>query len=245
MDQKTLLIDLSNSRTKLGITDGERVLEKRFLATRDLDPDSLRKVCARWRFGRVVLASVVPKKAAGAREVFGERLLEVNAECRLGFGFDYPDPGSIGADRLANAAALAQRFGGRSLAVDFGTAVTFDVMDEGPVFAGGVIAPGVDLMSDYLHERTALLPRVSGLEAVEPVGKSTVQAIKAGAYFGYAGMVREILGRIRGALGAGGVFPVVATGGYAEIVSAQLPEITTVDPDLTLDGLRILANLNR
>jgi type III pantothenate kinase len=245
--QKTLLIDLSNSRTKLGLTDGERILERRFLATRELDPDSLTKVCARWRFGRVILASVVPKRSAWVRETFGDCVLEVNAHCRLGFGFDYPDPDGVGADRLANAAALAHRFGGRSVAVDFGTAVTFDVMNDGPkgpVFAGGVIAPGVDVMFDYLHERTALLPHVSGLEKLPPIGKSTVHAIKAGAYYGSAGMVREILGRIRVALGASGDLPVVGTGGYAEILSAELPEITAVDPDLTLDGLRILANLN-
>jgi type III pantothenate kinase len=128
--------------------------------------------------------------------------------------------------------------------VDFGTAVTFDVVSSERSYIGGVIAPGLEAMTNYLYQRTALLPRLSLKEPHRAVGKSTVEAMRAGAIFGYRGLVREILARIRAEQFSRKKIAVVATGGYARLVAGQLPEVGMIHPHLTLEGLRIVGNLN-
>ena len=128
--------------------------------------------------------------------------------------------------------------------VDFGTAVSFDVISRARLYVGGVIAPGLAAMTDYLHQRTALLPRISLLEPPSAIGKSTRKAMLAGAVHGYRGLVRQILVEIAKELRVPRKLCVVATGGYAELISAGLPEIQVVRPDLTLQGLRMIAGLN-
>jgi type III pantothenate kinase len=157
---------------------------------------------------------------------------------------DYPKPATIGADRLANAASAFAQFGAPVVVVDFGTAVSFDIISPEGKYVGGVIAPGLEAMTDYLHQRTALLPKISLLEPPGAIGKSTRQAMLAGAVYGYRGLVRQILVEIRQELGWKKKLRVVATGGYAELIATKLPEISLVQPDLTLEGLRIIATLN-
>jgi type III pantothenate kinase len=240
-----LLIDNSNSFTKFALASREKVGPSRKIPTRTLDDDDLRTVLRGWKFQRVVMASVVP--AMGdliARYLAAAPLLRVSAACDLGIAVDYPKPRSIGADRLANAAAAAHEFGAPSVVVDFGTAVNFDIVSKDRAYIGGVIAPGLEAMTDYLHDRTALLPKIQLLEPPGPIGKSTKHAMLVGAVYGYRGLVREILQEIRRALGHPRRLRVVATGGYAELIAAGLPEIATVRPGLTLEGLRIIGNRN-
>jgi type III pantothenate kinase len=153
-------------------------------------------------------------------------------------GIDYPKPKTIGPDRLANAVAARRRFGAPVVVVDFGTAVTFDVVNRAGDYMGGIIAPGLAAMTEYLHEKTALLPRVRIREPKRVVGKSTEEAMLVGAVHGYRGLVRELIRELKRELRARRL-PVVATGGYGELIAAGLPEITAVDPLLTLEGLRI------
>jgi type III pantothenate kinase len=153
-------------------------------------------------------------------------------------GIDYPKPDSIGPDRLANAVAARQRFGAPVIVVDFGTAVTFDVVNRAGNYAGGIIAPGLAAMTDYLHEKTALLPRINIREIKTVVGKSTEQAMLIGAVHGYRGLIRELVAELKRELKAKKL-PVVATGGYAKLIAAKLPEISAVEPNLTLEGLRL------
>jgi len=153
-------------------------------------------------------------------------------------GVDYPRPETIGADRLANALAAWSRFGAPVLVVDFGTAVTFDVVDARGNYVGGIIAPGLSAMTDYLHEKTALLPRVRIRPVRRFLGRSTEEAMQIGAVHGYRGLVRELIAGLRRELRAPEL-PVVATGGYAGLMARGLPEIRKVDPLLTLDGLRL------
>jgi type III pantothenate kinase len=127
--------------------------------------------------------------------------------------------------------------------VDFGTAVTFDIISAGKKYVGGVIAPGLEAMTDYLHQRTALLPKISLIEPPGPIGKSTKHAMLAGAVYGYRGLVREILVQLRKELGAKTV-RVVATGGYADLIAAGVSEIESVHTGLTLEGLRLIGTLN-
>ena len=127
--------------------------------------------------------------------------------------------------------------------MDFGTAVTFDIISAEKKYIGGVIAPGLEAMTDYLHTRTALLPKISLIEPPGPVGKSTKHAMLAGAVYGYRGLVREILAEIQRDLAARKL-RVVATGGYADLIAAGVKEIAAVHPGLTLEGLRLIGALN-
>jgi type III pantothenate kinase len=239
-----LLIDNSNSFTKIALSSRDHLGTVRRVRTQELDPAVLRRVLRGWEFKRVVLCSVVPDKAEMlARSLKGAPLHRVSHRSRLGVGIEYPKPRSIGADRLANAAAAAAFFGAPCVVVDFGTAVTFDILSAEGNYTGGVIAPGLEAMTEYLHQRTALLPRISLIEPPGPIGKSTRHAMLAGAVYGYRGLVREIIGEIRKALGHRRL-NVVATGGYADLIAAGVKEIATVHPDLTLEGVRLIGTLN-
>lgn len=239
--RQQLLIDVGNGRTKFGLASAEVILDRREHATREISPDSVREVVKGWEFGRVVLCSVVPKAVAAFREVFGTEMIELRHDTKMGIGVRYPKPESIGPDRLANAVALAHMHGTPGIVIDFGTAVTFDIVSADAHYIGGVIAPGLRLMTDYLHERTALLPRVDLSEPVTAIGTSTKEAILAGAAIGYRGMVKGILEALRKELPAPHI---VATGGDAEWIVSGMEETIAVDPDLTLHGLRLVGNLH-
>src|SRR5213082_3706039 len=172
------------------------------------------------------------------------RVLWLNSTVKLGVGIDYPAPETIGADRLANAAAVAALYGCPAIVVDFGTAVTFDIVSAQRKYVGGVIAPGLESMTNFLYQRTALLPKLSLREPRSAVGKSTIEAMRSGAVIGYRGLVREIIARIKAERFRGKKVHVIATGGYADLIAARLREIDAVHPNLTLEGLRIAGNLN-
>jgi type III pantothenate kinase len=195
---------------------------------------------------KVVVSSVVPKKNSAISKAANKnaKVLWLNWRTNMGIEIDYPRPQSIGADRLANAAAVAELYGCPAIVVDFGTAVTFDVISERRAYVGGVIAPGLEAMTNFLYQHTALLPKLSLKIPRRAVGRSTLEAMRSGAVFGYRGLVREILEQIRAER-----FPrrkafVVATGGYARLIAKGLPQIDAIHQHLTLEGLRIVANLN-
>lgn len=243
MPQRLLLIDISNSFTKLALADDTHLLHRKKLATSLLTIASLRKLVGRWKFSRVVLCSVVPSKNEVIIQAFPQPCLFLSHKIDLGIGIDYPRPASIGADRLANAVAAAHLYGAPAVVVDFGTAVTFDILSREKNYLGGVIAPGLEVMTHYLHDRTALLPRIDLLEPISAIGRTTRDAMQAGAVHGYRGLVKEILEQIRTELGAKKLH-IVATGGYASLIAARLPVLKIVHPDLTLEGLRIIALRN-
>jgi type III pantothenate kinase len=195
---------------------------------------------------KLVVSSVVPTKNAAISKAARNKaqVLWLDWKLKLGVTIDYPKPESIGADRLANAAAVAELYGCPAIVVDFGTAVTFDVVSEGRSYIGGVIAPGLEAMTNFLYQRTALLPRLSLKEPRHAVGKSTIEAMLSGTVFGYRGLVREILARIRAEQFPRKKVWIVATGGYARLIAGGLPEIGVIRLHLTLEGLRIVANLN-
>jgi type III pantothenate kinase len=193
----------------------------------------------------MVVSSVVPAKNSAILKAAGKtNVLWLDWKLKLGVDIDYPKPQSIGADRLANAAAATALYGFPAIVVDFGTAVTFDIVSAGRAYIGGVIAPGLEAMTNFLYQRTALLPKLSLKEPRRAIGKSTVQAMLSGAVFGYRGLVREILAQVRAEQFPHKKVHVVATGGYARLIAGRLSEIRVVHPNLTLEGLRIVANLN-
>ena len=242
MSDRRLLIDVGNGRTKFGLATSEDILERREHPTRELSPDTVRDLTRGWSFDGAVICSVVPKAVPAFRAVFGETLIELRHDTPMGIGIRYPKPESIGPDRLANAVALAHMHGAPGIVIDFGTAVTFDILSADKFYIGGVIAPGLRLMTDYLHERTALLPRVDLREPASAIGQSTEAAILAGAAIGYRGMVKGILESLKKELNAPNAH-IVATGGDAEWIISGMGERIAVDPDLTLHGLRLVGNL--
>lgn len=240
-----LLVDIGNGRTKFGLANAEEILDRREYPTREISPAAIHEITSGWSFSRAVLCSVVPKAVPAFQSVFGPDLIELRHDTPMGIGIRYPKPESIGPDRLANAVALAHMHGAPGIVIDFGTAVTFDILSADKHYIGGVIAPGLRLMTDYLHERTALLPRVDLCEPASAIGHSTEQAILAGAAIGYRGMVKGILDALKAELGSSSdTTHIVATGGDAQWITSGIPESISTDPDLTLHGLRIIGNLN-
>ena len=194
---------------------------------------------------KMVVSSVVPAKNSAILRAAGKvNVLWLDWKLKLGVEIDYPNRQSIGADRLANAAAVTALYGFPAIVVDFGTAVTFDIVSEHRAYIGGVIAPGLEAMTNFLYRRTALLPKLSLKEPRRAIGKSTIQAMLSGAVFGYRGLVREILAQVRAEQFPHKKVYVVATGGYSRLIARRLPEVDVVHPNLTLEGLRIVANLN-
>jgi type III pantothenate kinase len=241
-----LLIDVRNSFTKIAFANTQKLGATKRIETARLTAATFAKIIGRRKIDRVVVSSVVPKKDALIRRATRkEPVLFVSAKCELGVGVEDPRPASLGADRLANAAAAAALYGWPAVVVDFGSAVTFDVVSADRSYIGGVIAPGLEAMTTYLYNRTALLPKLSLTEPRRAVGRSTTDAMMAGAIFGYRGLVKEILARIAAEAFQKQKARVIATGGYASLIAARLPQIDEVRPHLTLEGLRIIGNLNR
>ena len=240
-----LLIDISNSYTKLAFATRQRLAKPMRHRTDELTVAVLRRILRGRNVKTIVVSSVVPRKNKVVATAAGSsRLLFLNPQLDLGVGIDYPAPRSIGADRLANSAAVAQLYGYPAIVVDFGTAVTFDVVSARGDYVGGVIAPGLEAMTRFLFDRTALLPKLSLREPARAIGKTTREAMMSGAVFGYRGLVREILLRVSLENFPRSKPRIVATGGYAQLIARKLPEIEAVHPNLTLEGLRIIANRN-
>lgn len=262
MNTRIIVVDIGNTSIALAVAEGERIGPVHRLPTHaKTDAHTLRATLNR-AVGRrpaagAALCSVVPRLNArwldALRRATGCAPLLIHHRLRLGVGIDYPHPGSIGADRLANASGAVARYGAPVVVADFGTALTFDVISRAGAYIGGVIAPGLPLMTEYLAERTALLPHLDLRRAaaggsppacLPAIGKSTLEAMLSGARWGYLGMVREILARVRRELGERRV-RLCATGGYAAwaLAGARLP--VRIAPDLTLFGIRRIFDLNR
>jgi type III pantothenate kinase len=240
--QKFLLVNLNNTSTKLAVADDSKLLARKVLPTKSLSAAAVKRAIRSFKFDHVLVGSVVPKKTLIFRNLFGVTMKEVSPNLDLGIGIDFSDPHGIGADRLANAVGVSTLYGFPAIVVDFGTAVTFDVISRKGAYEGGVIAPGLGLMVDYMYQRTALLPKIELEEPVSAIGKTTRDAMLAGAVYGYRGLVRRIVTEIVAVLD--GKARIIATGSYADLIAAKLPELQIVDLDLTLEGLRIIALKN-
>ena len=242
-----LLLDIGNTHTHLGLANAARVKQQADFPTATWsDGGAARRVqrfAGETAIGGAMICSVVPHATPVAeralRRLWNIKPLRLTSATVRGVGIDYPNPQTIGPDRLANAVAVRHHFGAPSVVVDFGTAVTFDVVNRQGNYSGGIIAPGIAAMTDYLHERTALLPRIRIREVRAVIGRNTEQAMLIGAVHGYRGLIRELLRELRRELKCPRL-PVVATGGYARLMAARLPEITAVEPLLTLEGLRLV-----
>ncbi len=193
-----------------------------------------------------VIGTVVPAALYHLRRLcrdwFNVEPLVARSTLDWGFEIRVHNPAEVGADRLLNTLAAHQRFGGPLIIVDFGTATTFDVVDKDGAYLGGVICPGINLSLEALHQAAAQLPRIGIARPQAVIGRQTVPAMQSGVYWGYVAMVEGLVARIRAEYG--GPMKVIATGGLAPLLAEGTMVIDRIEPDLTLDGLRMLAERN-
>lgn len=252
-----LTIDIGNTNLTLGLYEGEVLGPRWRLATdheRMPDEYGLQFVGLLHHVDRtpvdltgICLASVVPpltgKVVQACRQYLDQNPLVVDTGVRTGVRIRYEDPRAVGADRIADAAAVEKLYGGPACVVDFGTATTFDAISEEGDYLGGAIAPGIGIAAEALFLRTAKLPRVDLQRPPAAIGRNTVHAMQSGLLFGYVSLVEGMVARFREELGS--QTKVIATGGLAEIIAAETQVIQIIAPWLTLDGLRIIWGLNR
>ena len=248
-----LAVDVGNTQTVLGLYEGERIVEHWRLATERtrtgdelgvflgglLDVDEVDGIC---------LASTVPTlvrewERVAARWVEAP-LLAVGPGVKTGIQIRYDDPREVGPDRIVNSVAAKERYGAPCIVVDFGTSTNFDVVSPEGEYVGGVLAPGIEVSMDALFERAARLVKVDFTPPATVIGKTTVAGLQSGLVYGFAGQVDGIVQRIRAELESPDA-PAVATGGLAELIAPHTATIVRVDPFLTLEGLRLVWDLNR
>lgn len=252
-----LAIDVGNTQTLAGVYQGDTLLhEWRISTERGSTADELAAAhdqIMRLRGGSLdelddlVVASVVPTLTAAYRDLSAKYLqrpaLVVGPGIKTGMPLMIDNPRELGADRLANAVAAYERFGGPAIVVDFGTATNVDVVSAAGEYMGGIIAPGVHTSLEALASRAARLVTVDLLPPERLIGRNTVEAMRSGLVMGTVAMVDGLVARAREELG--GEAAVVATGGLASLVTPLSEEIQHHEPLLTLDGLRLLVELNR
>ncbi len=254
---RLLTIDIGNTNTTFGVYDDEELLAAWRIGTvqermadeyglqmlgllehEGIDPQTLEGSA---------LASVVPPLSPTMLEAvdsyLGQQPLVVGTGVKTGVQIKYEDPKAVGADRVADAAAVRVRYGVPACVVDFGTATTFDAISRQGDYLGGAIAPGIGIAADALFQRTAKLTRVELVRPPGPIGRNTVHAMQSGLLYGYVGLVEGMVGRFRKELGED--MRVIGTGGLAPVIADETTVIEIVDPWLTLEGLRQIWLLNQ
>jgi len=252
-----LAIDTGNTHTVLGLFDGARLVASWRVATRkESTADELGALLRSLFVAKgldpaavdgVIVSSVVPDwngvLAATSERAFGRTALFVAPGVRTGLPILYENPHEVGADRIVNAVAAVQRYGAPVIVLDFGTATTFDVVSAKGEYLGGVIAPGLGISAEALFSRAARLSRVDVRKPPRIIGRTTEESVQAGLFLGYVALVEGVVKRLHAELGVQA--PVIATGGLAPVFEKELTFLAGVEPDLTLEGLRLIWEKNR
>jgi type III pantothenate kinase len=257
MDSHLLCVDIGNTNTVLGLYSGDVLAANWRIATNhQYMPDEyavlLLSLFQLRGYGPedisgIIISSVVPPVTGTFEELcqayFGQEPLVVGAGVKTGVRILYENPREVGADRIANAAAVKTLFPGAACVVDFGTATTFDGISPEGDYLGGAIAPGIRIASEALFSRTAKLPRIDLVAPDRAIGRNTVESMQSGILFGYVGLVEGMVDRFRRELGD--EMRVIGTGGLARVIARCAPMFDEVDPWLTLKGLHLIYDMNR
>ncbi len=252
-----LAIDIGNTNLTIGLYEGDKLGWHWRLATdhnRMPDEYGLQLLGLLQHAGHTImeisgisLSSVVPpltpRVTQACREYLKQEPLVVDTGVKTGIRIRYEDPKAVGADRVCDAAAVMQFYGGPACVIDFGTATTFNAVTKTGDYLGGAITAGINLAAEALYTRAAKLPRIDLQRPPNVIGRNTIHAMQSGLLFGYVSMVEGMVQRFRLELGAD--MKVIATGGLAEVVARETPVIQHIAPWLTLDGLRIIWELNQ
>ncbi len=252
-----LAIDIGNTNVVIGVFDGKRLVANWRVSTNaQITADEYAMIFkdlfdfAGLKMGQVtgvIISTVVPpilRTMTGmCRTYFKQEPLVVSHEIKTGITFRYENPRELGADRIVNAAAAFNFYGGPLIIIDFGTATTFCAITGQGAYLGGAIVPGIRISAEALFQRASKLPRFEFARPEKMIGGDTVSAMQAGLLFGYAGLVDGIVERMKRELSPDA--RVVATGGLAELVAPETRSILDVRPQLTLEGLQLLFELNR
>jgi len=252
-----LAIDIGNTEITLGVFEGEELRATWHLATRihrvadeyaALMMNLLQHQNMKLQdIKEIAICCVVPPLLAAfvdmCRRYFSVTPLVVGAGVKTGVRIRMDNPREVGADRIVNAAAAHHLYGGPVIITDFGTATTFDVVSKEGDYLGGVIAPGIGIAAEALYTHAAMLPRVELVPPKHVIGTSTTTAMQSGIIYGYIGLVEGIVSRLQKELGE--KTTVVATGGYAGLIANETSIINTVNPDITLIGLRLIHHMNQ
>ncbi|OGN90096.1 MAG: pantothenate kinase [Chloroflexi bacterium RBG_13_48_10] len=252
-----LTIDIGNTNITLGLYEGEDLGPRWRLATAyDHMPDEygLQLLGLLEHAGHapesvsaICMASVVPpltgKIIEACRRYLNKEPLVVDAGVKTGIRVRYEDPKAVGADRIVDAVAVLHLYGSPACVVDFGTATTFDAIAENGDYLGGAIAPGIGIAAEALFQRTAKLTRVDLQKPPSVIGRNTVHSMQSGLLYGYVGLVEGMVKRFKQELGV--QMKVIATGGLADIIAKETDVIQIVAPWLTLDGLRMIWDMNQ
>ena len=257
-----LAIDVGNTNVTIGVFDGPRLAHSwRLAALRERTADELGILVVRLfeqskipvaSVTGIAVASVVPPLTRPMEEMceryFSRQALVIDA-ANAGMPVRYSPVGDVGADRIVNAVAAREKYGTSPdvplIVVDFGTGTTFDVVSDHGEYLGGVICPGISISAEALFQRAARLPRVDVRKPSSVIGQTTVGAMQSGLFFGYVEMVDGLVRRIRSELDGGPRAVVIGTGGLADVISGETRSIQHVEPNLTLDGLRLIWERNR
>ena len=252
-----LCVDVGNTNITLGLYEGQDLGPRWRLATdHERMPDEFilqllgllgYAGLSREQVSGAAIASVVPPLTGKWVEVcqrgLGVEPLVIGAGVRTGVRILYDEPGIVGADRLVDAVAAYRLYGGPACIVDFGTATTFDAVSAEGDYLGGAIAPGIGIAAQALFERTAKLPRVDLARPPAAIGRNTVHSMQSGLLFGYVSLVEGMVARFRQELGS--EMKVIGTGGLAELIARETPVLEILAPWLTLDGLRMVYEMNQ
>lgn len=251
-----LVIDIGNSNIVTGVYQGQELILVNRIKTdhyKTVD-EYLATFSTLWehglkqplKFSRIIISSVVPPLTTVFQELCNKRFnlspLVVGPGIKTGLVIKTSDPSAVGADRVVNSVAVKELYGVSAIVIDFGTATTFDVLDSNGAYRGGAIAPGLQISLDALVSRTAKLPRIEMNFPKHAIGNDTVSAMQSGCILGYACMVDGLVNKIRSEIPE--IKHVIATGGLAEQIAKHLDCITQTDSNLTLKGLRIIAEMN-
>jgi type III pantothenate kinase len=252
-----LAIDIGNTNTLVGLMEDSAIIGSwRLTTVRDRTADEhgvlIKNLLALGGFSDrkiagIAISCVVPPLLPSIREMavkyFGCEPFIVQPGIKTGMPILYEHPQEVGADRIVNSVAGYRKYGGPCIVIDLGTATTFDAVSAKGEYLGGIIAPGILISAEALFQRAAKLPRVEIREPEEVIGRNTVSAMQSGIYYGYLGLIEKIISMIQEQLGDNTT--TVATGGLAPLIAKRTPSIHHIHPDLIMEGLQILFDMNR